>query len=75
MQSRLYISGVVLVLGAGLSLQPAAAGPQEDVAAAGQKWATVFADNNPDTMLPFYAKDAVLWGTLSPTVRSDPVAV
>ncbi len=69
------ISGVALVLSAGLSLQTAAAGPQEDVAAAGQKWATVFADNNPDTMMPLYAKDGVLWGTLSPTVRSDPAAV
>jgi len=53
----------------------ASAGPQEDVAAAGQKWATVFAENNPDTMLPFYAKDAVLWGTLSPTIRSDAAAL
>jgi uncharacterized protein (TIGR02246 family) len=76
MQSRpLIIGGVVLVLSAGVSLQPAAAGPQEDVAAATQKWATVFADNNPDTITPLYAKDAVLWGTLSPTVRSDPSTV
>jgi hypothetical protein len=58
MQSRLWISAVLLVLS--VSAQPAAAGPQEDVAAAGQKWATVFADNNPDTILPLYAKDAVL---------------
>jgi hypothetical protein len=70
MQSRpCIIGGVALVLGVGLALQTAAAGPQEDVAAAGQKWATVFADNNPDTITPLYAKDAVLWGTLSPTVR------
>jgi uncharacterized protein (TIGR02246 family) len=73
MQSRLWISGVLLALS--VSVQTAAAGPQEDVAAAGQKWATVFADNNPDAMLPFYAKDAVLWGTLSPTVRSEPAAL
>jgi hypothetical protein len=73
MQSRVWISAVLLVLS--VSVQTAAAGPQEDVAAAGQKWATVFADNNPDTMLPLYAKDAVLWGTLSPTVRSDPAAL
>src|SRR6516165_10362817 len=73
MQSRLWISGVLLVLS--LSVQTATAGPQEDVAAAGQKWATVFAENNPDAMLPFYAKDAVLWGTLSPTIRSDPAAL
>jgi hypothetical protein len=54
MQSRLWISAVLLVLS--VSVQTAAAGPQEDVAAAGQKWATVFADNNPDTMLPLYPK-------------------
>jgi uncharacterized protein (TIGR02246 family) len=76
MQSRRYIvSGIVLVLSSGLSLQTAVAGPQEDVAAAGQKWATIFAENNPDTITQLYGKDAVLWGTLSPTVRSDPAAV
>jgi hypothetical protein len=52
--------GVVLVVSAGFAAQTAAAGPQEDVAAAGQKWGTVFAENNPDTMVPFYAKDGVL---------------
>ena len=74
MRSRPWIS-VLVVMSAGLAAQTAAAGPQEDVAAAGQKWGTVFAENNPDTMMPFYAKDGVLWGTLSPTVRSDPSAV
>src|SRR5260370_17945682 len=73
MNSRVWIGGVLLVLS--LSMQAATAGPQEDVAAAGQKWATVFAENNPDTMLPLYGKDAVLWGTLSPTIRSDAAAV
>jgi len=75
MRSHLWINGVVLALSAGLCVQSAMAGPQEEVAAAAQNWATVFADNNPDTMLPLYAKDGVLWGTLSPSVRSDPVAV
>ena len=72
MQSRLWISAVLLVLATSMQT---AAGPQEDVATAGQKWATVFAENNPDAMLPLYDKDAVLWGTLSPTVRSDPAAL
>ena len=72
MQTGCWTSSVVLLLGASLFAQPAAAGPQEDVAAAGQKWATVFADNNPDTIVALYAKDGVLWGTLSPSVRSDP---
>jgi hypothetical protein len=75
MQSRLGISGLVLVLGAGLSVQPAIACPQEAVARAVERWATVFAENNPDTIMALYAKDAVLWGTLSPTVRSDPAAL
>jgi len=65
-QSRLEISSVVLVLSAVVSMQSAMAGPQEDVAAAADKWAVVFAENNPDTILGLYAKDAVLWGTLSP---------
>lgn len=75
MRSHLRIGSVALLLSAGLSVQIAMAGPQEDVMAAGQQWATVFADNNPDTIAAFYAKDGVLWGTLSPTVRSDPAAV
>jgi uncharacterized protein (TIGR02246 family) len=73
MQSRLWTGGALLVLT--LSAHSATAGPQEDVAAAGQKWATTFAKNSPDAMLPFYAKDAVLWGTFSPVLRSDPAGV
>jgi uncharacterized protein (TIGR02246 family) len=74
MRSSPWIS-ILLVVSASFAAQTAAAGPQEDVAAAGQKWGTLFADNNPDTMTALYAKDGVLWGTLSPTVRSDPGAV
>jgi hypothetical protein len=40
MQSRLGMGCVVLVLGAVLSLQSAAAGPKEDVGAATAKWGT-----------------------------------
>ena len=56
MQSRPWIA-IVLLVSAGLAAQTAAADPQADVAAAGQKWGTVFAENNPDTMMPLYAKD------------------
>jgi uncharacterized protein (TIGR02246 family) len=38
-------------------------------------WASVFAENNPDTIMALYANDGVLWGTLSPTVRSEPAAL
>jgi hypothetical protein len=75
MQTRLGISGVVLVLTASLSVQTAAACPRESVAATVEKWASVFAENNPDTIVALYSKDAVLWGTLSPTVRWDPAAL
>jgi uncharacterized protein (TIGR02246 family) len=63
---------IVPVLFLGLTLAPSAqAGPQEDVAAATAKWGEVVAENNPETISALYAKDGVLWGTLSPTVRSD----
>ena len=32
-------------------------------------------ENDPEKVLPFYANDAVLWGTLSPTVRADQAAL
>jgi uncharacterized protein (TIGR02246 family) len=67
--------GIVVILSTGVLLQAAAADPQVEVAAATQKWATVFAENNPETIALLYAKESVLWGTLSPTVRSDPSAV
>ena len=63
MQSNHWISGVALVLTAGLSVQTATAGPQEDIAAAAEKWTTIMA---------LYAKDGVLWGTLSRYDRTPP---
>jgi hypothetical protein len=38
-------------------------------------WAEAFSAEHPDTILAFYADDAVLWGTLSPTRRDDPAAI
>ena len=49
----------------------ASAGPKEDVAAATTKWGETLGQNDPDKVLALYAPDAVLWGTLSPTVRAD----
>jgi uncharacterized protein (TIGR02246 family) len=51
------------------------AGPKEDVAAAIAQWGTIFTDDNPDRILTLYAPAAVLWGTLSPTVRQGPAAL
>jgi hypothetical protein len=75
MQTRLGISAIVLVLSAGVSVQTATACSKEAVAGAADRWATVLAENNPDTIVALYSKDAVLWGTLSSTVRSDPAGL
>jgi uncharacterized protein (TIGR02246 family) len=54
------------------SLAPTAwAGPKEDVAATASRWAQALGDVDPEKVLPLYADDAVLWGTLAPTVRAD----
>ena len=34
-------------------------------------WGQAVGEGDPEKVLPFYSDDAVLWGTLSPTVRSD----
>jgi len=55
-----------------LSLPPFAwAGPKDEVAAAASTWAQALGEDDPEKVLPLYADDAVLWGTLSPTVRAD----
>jgi len=53
----------------------AIAGPKEDVAAATTKWGETLGQNDPDKVVALYAPDAVLWGTLSPTVRADRAAL
>jgi uncharacterized protein (TIGR02246 family) len=55
--------------------QPAWPEAKDEVAAAAAKWAEIFVDDNPDRILALYARDAVLWGTLSPTIRQGPAAL
>ena len=74
MKRRLNLSWTLL-LTAFLIAPIAIAGPKEDVSAASARWATTLGEDNPDTILPLYASDAVLWGTLSPTVRADRAAL
>ena len=69
-----YIYSVLLLILL-VTLPSAWAGPKEEVAAATAKWAELFTDDNPDTILVLYDKNAVLWGTLSPKRRDDPEAV
>jgi uncharacterized protein (TIGR02246 family) len=46
-------------------------GPKEEVAEATLAWGKALGEDDPEKVLPYYSDDAVLWGTLSPTVRSD----
>ncbi len=45
--------------------------PKADIAAATSTWEQAFGGDDPEKVLALYAADAVLWGTVSPTVRSD----
>ena len=58
-----------------LIVADASAGPKEDVSAATMTWGDTLGQNDPDKVVALYAPDAVLWGTLSPTVRADRAAL
>jgi uncharacterized protein (TIGR02246 family) len=49
--------------------------PKAEVAAATLAWGQALGGDDPERVLPLYSDDAVLWGTLSPTVRSDRAAL
>ena len=49
--------------------------PKAEVAAATLAWGQALGEDDPEKVLPFYSDDAVLWGTLSPTLRSDRTAL
>jgi uncharacterized protein (TIGR02246 family) len=69
--TRLAVLPVVLLLAAPSAL----AGPKEDVADATRRWGETLARNNPDEITALYAKEGVLWGTISPRLSSGPVAI
>jgi uncharacterized protein (TIGR02246 family) len=66
----IVLSGMLLLIAAGASAEP-----KDDVSAATAKWGETLGQNDPDKVVALYAPDAVLWGTLSPTVRSDRAAL
>ena len=53
----------------------APAGPKEDVALATQAWADAFNSRDPERVLALYDPEAVLWGTVSPTLRDNPASI
>jgi len=77
MRYRLSALSVIVLLSCAASqTKPvASAGSKEDVAAATAKWGQTLGENEPDKIVLLYATDGVLWGTLSPTVRSDRAAL
>ena len=70
--ARILLALTVVLLPLG---SVASAGSKEDVSAATSEWGRVLGEDDPDKLLPLYADDAVLWGTLSPMVRSDRAAL
>lgn len=60
-------------------IDPAAADDKADVAAAMNAWkenlATACGGGGPEKILPLYAEDGLLWGTISPTIRDDRAAL
>ena len=51
------------------------AADKDDVAATTEQWGQAFAADDPSAVLALYDKDAVLWGTISPTRRETPDAL
>jgi hypothetical protein len=68
-------AGIVLSVALMFLATVASAGSKEDVAVVTLKWAQALGEDDPDKILSFYSDDAVLWGTLSPTVRADRAAL
>src|ERR1700737_428076 len=54
---------------------PAPAGPKEDVAVATQAWIDAVNSRDPERVVVLYDPEAVLWGTVSPTIRDSPSAI
>ena len=77
MRFRQSIVTALVLVACGLCLHKpvAVAGPKDDVAAATMTWGETLGQNDPDKIVLLYASDGVLWGTLSPTLRSDRAAL
>ncbi len=69
------VLGSLLLLAMLAAGPPASAQPTADVAGAVAKWTVFFAEDSPDSVLALYDDDAVLWGTLSPTLLAGKPAV
>jgi uncharacterized protein (TIGR02246 family) len=77
MRSSLQAANTACVLSVVLLslVSVASAEPKDEVAGATAAWAQALGMDEPDKVLPLYADDAVLWGTLSPALRADRAAL
>ncbi len=55
-----------------MAAAPAMAGPADDVAAATKAWTDHFSSHDLEGLLTLYDREAVFWGTSSPTIRDTP---
>jgi uncharacterized protein (TIGR02246 family) len=72
---RQTMSSVALLL---LATSPAIADDKTDVIAAIENWGKAVADgctSDPNKIASLYAKDGVLWGTLSQSIRRDTAGI
>ena len=74
MRAKLLV--LMLALSVTLALpSPGSAEPKDDIAALTREWTAAFAEHNVSRILALYSKDALLWGTTSPTLRTNPEEV
>ena len=69
------IRSALLVIAFGIVPSVALAGDKEDIQAVTRAWADAMTARDAERVIAFYAPDAVLWGTRSPTIRTDPAKV
>jgi uncharacterized protein (TIGR02246 family) len=69
---RIFLLGLTALT---LAWSLAEAGPKEDVAAATQSWIDAMNSRDPERVVALYDPEAVLWGTLSPTLRDTPASI
>jgi uncharacterized protein (TIGR02246 family) len=72
---RIATSSAAILL---LAVSPAIADDNAEVKAAIESWGKTVADgctSDPNKIANLYAKEGVLWGTLSPSIRSDAAGI
>jgi len=69
------IAAFALCIALSSFIRGALAEPKADVAAATSAWGQALGDGDPEKVSLLYSEDAVLWGTVSPTLRSGRTAV